>query len=160
MFGQMLRYDHPEFGVGVLLSFSVKNRAAQADHLRARLELEQAKAMVDLAKANSVLNIRTSISNLTPSRSQVEAAEKAVTAGQQIADAEQQRWANGVSTLDNVYETQLDLVRDQIAAIQSHANYAKTLMAAESAAGTFLPLHGFDPADGISGNLWKVPAAK
>jgi uncharacterized membrane protein len=51
-------------------------------------------------------------------------------------------------------------MRDQIAAIQSRANYAKTLMAAESAAGTFLPLHGFDPADGISGNLWKVPAAK
>jgi len=160
MFGQMFRYDHPEVGVGVLLSFSVKNRAAQADNLRARLELEQAKAAVDLAKANSVLNIRTSISNLTPSRSQVEAAENAVAAGQQIADAEQERWTNGVSTLDKVYQTQLDLVRDQIAAIQSRANYAKTLMAAESAAGTFLPLHGFDPADGISGNLWKVPAVK
>jgi outer membrane protein TolC len=160
MFGQMWRYDHPEIGVGVLLSFSVKNRAAQSDNLRARLELEQAKAALDLAKANSVLNIRTAVTNLTPSRSQVEAAQQATAASKQTADAEQERWSGGVSTLDKVYQTQLDLVRAQQAEIQARVNYAKTLMAAESAAGTFLDIYGIDAADSTRGNLWKDPPVK
>jgi outer membrane protein len=160
MFGQMFRYDYPEFAVGVSLSFSVKNRAAQADNLRAHLELEQAKAVLEQAKANSVVNIRTSITSLTPSRAQVEAARQATAASQQTADAEQDRYNLGVSSLEQVYQTEVDLVRAQLAEIQARVNYANTLMAAESAAGTFLPIYGFDPADGISGNLWKNPALK
>jgi outer membrane protein len=160
MFGQALRYDYSEFAVGLTLNFSVKNRTAQADNLRAHLELERAKVTLEEAKANSVLNIRTSVTNLTPSRAQVVAAQQARVASQETADAEQEKWNIGVSTLDQVYQTQVDLVRAQLAEIQARVNYAKTLMAAESAAGTFLPLYGFDPADGISGNLWKNPPAK
>jgi outer membrane protein len=160
MLRQTFGYKYPEYAIGFALSFSVKNRAAQADNLRARLELEQTKTQLDQAKANSVLNIQTAISNLTESRSAVEAAQRAAIANQETADGEQERWTGGVSTLDKVYQTQLDLVRAQLAEIQSRADYAKTLMAAESAAGTFLPLHGIAADEGISGNLWKDPALK
>jgi outer membrane protein len=160
MFRQVLTSDYPEYAIGFSLSFSVKNRAAQADNLRARLELKQAEAVLDQAKANMVLQIRTSITNLTPTRSQVEAAENAVAASQETADAEQERWNTGVSTLDKVYQTQVDLVRAQMAAIQSRLNYAKTLMTAESAGGTFLTINGITTADAVRGNLWKDPALK
>ena len=160
MLGQMWRYTYPEFGVGFQLSFTVKNRTAQADNLRARLELEQAKVVLDQAKANSVLNIRTTVTNLTPSRAQVEAAQQATAASQETAAAEQERWNIGVSTLDKVYQTQVDLVTAQLAEIRARVNYAKTLMAAESAAGTFLDLYGIDAQDSARGNLWKDPPSK
>jgi hypothetical protein len=47
-----------------------------------------------------------------------------------------------------------------MAAIQSRLTYAKTLMAAESAGGTFLTINGIITADAVRGNLWKDPALK
>ena len=160
MFGQTLQSKYPEFAIGVAMSFSVKNRAAQADNLRARMELKQAEAVLEQATENMTLNIRTSMTNVTPARSAVEAAQQAVAASQQTADAEQERWATGVSTLDKVYQTQKDLVRSQIAEIQSRVNYAHILTAAESAAGTSLIMNGIVVADVVRGNLWKDPAVK
>jgi outer membrane protein TolC len=83
-----------------------------------------------------------------------------VAASREIADAEQERWVGGVSTLDKVYQTQLDLVRDQLAEIQTRVNYAKTLHAAQSAAGTFVVVNKIKPEDGVRGTLWKDPALK
>jgi outer membrane protein TolC len=159
-FGQSFRSNYPEFAIGLSLGFSVKNRAAQADNLRARLELEQAKVALDQAKANSVLNIRTSITSLAPSRAQVEAAQQATAASQRTADAEQEKYDIGVSAIDKVYHTQVDLVTAQLAEIKARVNYAKTLMAAESAAGTFLDVYSINAADGARGNLWKDPPSK
>ena len=34
VFRQMFRYAYPEYGLGFSLTFSIKNRAAQADNLR------------------------------------------------------------------------------------------------------------------------------
>ena len=160
MFGQMFRYAYPEYAIGFSLSFSVKNRAAQADNVRARLELQQAQVALDQAKANSAMQVRTSIANLTPSRSQMEAAQTAMAASQQTADAEQVRWNEGYSTLEKVYQTQIDLVNAQIAEIQSRVNYAKAVVAAEGAAGTFNPHYGIVFEDALKGDLWKGPALR
>jgi outer membrane protein TolC len=157
MFRQTVRYAYPEYAIGFTLSVSVKNRAAQADNVRARLELHQAQVILDQAKANAALNIRTAITNLDPRRSEVEAAENAVTANEQTADAEQVRWSEGYSTLDKVYQAQQDLVRAQTAAIQSRLNYAKALHSSQSAAGTFNLIHGIVPEDALKGSLWKGP---
>ena len=43
VFRQMFRYAYPEYAVGFSLTFTMKNRAAQADDVRARLELHQAE---------------------------------------------------------------------------------------------------------------------
>ena len=160
MFGQMFRYNYPEYAFGFSLSFSVKNRAAQADNLRARLELEQAKVVLDQAKANSVLNIQTAVTSLAPSRAQVEAAQQATAASQQTADAEQEKYNIGVSSLEQIYQTQVDLVRAQLAEIDARVTYAKTLHAAQSAAGTFVVVNNIKIEDGIRGNLWKDPPLK
>ncbi|HYR45295.1 MAG TPA: TolC family protein [Terriglobia bacterium] len=160
MFGRMWRYDEPEYGIGFSLSFSVKNRAAQADNLRARLELQQAQVVLDQTKANVALQVRMQMTNLAPARSQVEAAVRAVAASQETADAEQVRWTSGYSSLDKVYQTQMDLVRAQIAEIQSRVNYAKAVVTAEGAAGTFNPRYGIVFEEALKGDLWKGPALR
>jgi outer membrane protein TolC len=152
-----VQYAYPEYAVGFSLRFSVKNRAAQADNLRARLELHQAQVIYDQAKANATLNIRTAITNLSPRRSEVEAAQSAVTATEQTAEAERIRWNEGYSTLDKVYQAQQDLVRAQTAEIQSRLNYAKALHSAQSAASTFDDVHSIVAEEALKGSLWKGP---
>src|SRR5206468_10782073 len=87
-----------------ILSFSIKNRAAQADNVRARLEVQRQEVVVEQTKANVANNIRTQVANASQSRPQVEAAHRAVVTSQEIADAEQVRWNLGFSTLDNVFQ--------------------------------------------------------
>jgi outer membrane protein TolC len=97
---------------------------------------------------------------MTPSRSEVEAAQRAAAAAQETAVAEQELWGSGVSTLDQVYQAQVDLVRAQVAEIQSRMNYAKALVTAQSAAGTFLQTHGIVFEDALKGTLWRGTALK
>jgi len=152
---QMFQYEYPEYAFGLTLSFPVKNRAAQADDVRARLELQQAQVAFEQTKANVGLQVRTALTDSVQRRSQVEAAQRAVVASQKTVDAEQVKWESGFSTLDNVYQTQLDLVRAQAAEIQSRADYAKAVIAREVAVGTFLDDHNivFDTA--LQGRLWR-----
>ena len=160
MFRQMLRYAYPEYGVVFQLSFSVKNRAAQADNLRARLEVQRQEVVVQQTLANVANNIRTAVANLTQMGPQVEAAHRAVVTSQEIADAEQVRWNLGFSTLDNVYQRQLDLVRAHAAETQARANYAKAVMAHEQATGQLQENHGIVFEDALRGTLWKGPAVR
>ena len=160
VFRQMFRYAYPEYGLGFSLTFSIKNRAAQADNLRARLERQRGEVILEQTKANVGIDVRTAVANLTQSRSQVEAAHRAVTASQETADAEQERWTLGISTLDNLYQKQVDLMRAQATEIQLRVNYAKAVIARDSAVGILLENHGIDYEDALRGSLWKGPTVK
>ncbi len=160
VFRQMFRFAYPEYGLGFSLTFSIKNRAAQADNLRARLERQRGEVTLEQTKANVGIEVRTAIANLTQSRSQVEAAHRAVAASQETADAEQDRWTFGISTLDNVNQKQVDLMRAQAAEIQLRVNYAKAVIAQESAVGILLENHGIDYEEALRGSLWKGPTLK
>src|SRR5438046_9244535 len=109
----MFLYADPEYGFVFQLRFSIKNRAAQADNVRAHLEVQRQEVVVEQTKANVANNIRTAVANATQSRPQVEAAHRAVVTSQEIADAEQGRRNLGFSTLDNVCQKQVELVRTQ-----------------------------------------------
>src|SRR2546422_5715504 len=160
VFRQMFRYAYPEYGLGFSLTFSIKNRAAQADNLRARLERQRGEVILEQTKANVGIDVRTAVANLTQSRSQVEAAHRAVAASQETADAEQDRWTLGISTLDNLYQKQVDLMRAQATEIQLRVNYAKAVIARDSAVGILLENHGIDYEDALRGSLWKGPTVK
>ena len=155
MLRQTVHYTYPEYSVGLTLAFPVKNRAAQADDVRARLELQQAEVTFEQAKANVDIQVRTALTNLIQSRFQVEAAQRAVATSQQTADAEQIKWSFGSSTLENVYQTQTDLLRSQVAEIQSRVSYAKAVIAQEVAVGNFLENHNIVFDSALRGSLWR-----
>ena len=152
---QMWQFAYPEYSAGFTLSFPVKNRAAQADDVRARVERQRAEVAFEQTKANVGIQVRTALTNSAQTRAQVEAAQRAVLASQQTADAEQIKWGSGFSTLENVYQTQLDLVRAQIAEIQSRVDYAKAVIAQEVAVGNFLESHNIAYDSALQGRLWR-----
>ena len=152
---QMWQFAYPEYSAGFTLSFPVKNRAAQADDIRARIERQRAEVAFEQTKANIGIQVRTALTNSAQTRAQVEAAQRAVLASQQTADAEQIKWASGFSTLENVYQTQLDLVRAQKSEIQSRVDYAKAVIAQETAVGNLLESHNIVYDTALQGRLWR-----
>ena len=152
---QMWQFAYPEYSAGFTLSFPVKNRAAQADDIRARIERQRAEVAFEQTKANIGIQVRTALTNSAQTRALVEAAQRAVLASQQTADAEQIKWASGFSTLENVYQTQLDLVRAQKSEIQSRVDYAKAVIAQETAVGNFLESHNIVYDTALQGRLWR-----
>ena len=159
MLKQMFQYAYPEYAFGLTLTFPVKNRAAQADDVRARLELQQAKVAFAQTKANVGIQVRTALTNSVQTRAQVEAAQRAAAASQRTADGEQEKWDLGVSTLGNVLQAQLDLATARAAEIQSRVDHAKAVIAQEVAVGSFLDDHGIVFDDALKGSLWKAPAS-
>jgi outer membrane protein TolC len=155
MFRQVVANTYPEYSFGLTLAFPIKNRAAQADDVRARLELQQAQVALEQTKANVDIQVRTALTNLIQSRTQVEASQRAVATSQQTADAEQIKWSFGSSTLENVYQTQADLVRSQIAEIQARVAYAKAVIAQEVAVGNFVESHNIVFENALKGSLWN-----
>jgi outer membrane protein TolC len=159
MFKQMFQYSYPEFAVGLTLTFPVKNRAALADDVRARLELQQAQVAFEQTKANLGIQVRTALTNSTQTRAQIDAARRAAEAAQRTADGEQEKWAAGVSTLGAVLQTQLDLATAQAAEIQARVDHAKAVIAQEVAVGSFLENHGISFDDALKGSLWRGNAS-
>jgi len=155
MFRQMAQWQYPEYAVGFSLSFSVRNRAAQADDLRARLEFQQAESSLQQVRSQVELAVRSAAIGLMQHRAQVEAAQRAVEASQQALQGEQLRLVNGISTPYRVILAQRDLVTARSAQTQAQVNYAKALIALELATGTLLERNGISFDDAFRGDLWK-----
>jgi len=155
MFRQLAQWDYPEYAVGFSLTFSVRNRAAQADDVRARLELQQAETSLQQTRRQVELAVRTAAVGLTQFRSVVEAAERAVESSQQTLDGERIRLVNGISTPYRVILAQRDLITAQSAQTQAQVNYAKALIAFELATGTLPQRNGIAFDEAFRGDLWK-----
>jgi outer membrane protein TolC len=154
MFRQLLEYVYPEYSMGFTLTIPIKNRAAQADDVRARIERHQAEVAFERTKSSVDVQVRTGISNLIQSQAQVEAAHRAFLASETAANAEQDKWEEGITILDNVLQTQLDLMNARFAEIQSRVNYAKAVIAEEVAVGNLLESQGIDFEQALRGRLW------
>jgi outer membrane protein len=154
MFRQLAQLQYPEFAVGFSLTVPIRNRSAQADNTRARLELQQAEAALQQLRRQIELAVRTAAVSLTQYNAQVEAAQRLVETSEQALKGEQLRLANGLSTPYRVILAQRDLVAAQSARMQAQVNYAKSRIAFELATGTLLEQNGISFDDAFRGSLW------
>jgi outer membrane protein len=154
MFRQLAQWQYPEFAVGFSLNVPIRNRSAQADDSRARLELQQAEATLQQLRRQIELAVRTAAVGLTQYNAQVEAAERLVETSEQALKGEQLRLANGLSTPYRVILAQRDLVAAQSARTQAQVNYAKSRIAFELATGTLVEQNGISFDDAFRGTLW------
>ena len=156
MFRQMAKFIYPEYSAGVSLTFSIRNRAAQADDVRDRLELQQTRVTLQRTRNQAEQTARTAVIGLIQFRAQVEADQRALENRQQAFRGEQVRLANGISTPYRVILAQRDLDTAQLVLIQAQVNYAKALIALELAEGTILNRNGINFDQAFAGNLWKT----
>ncbi len=153
--GQAFSYDFPETAGGLSLSFSVRNRAAQADNLRAQLENSQQQVALLRSQNQVSLEVRQAIIGLLQGKAQVEAAREAARLARQTLDAEQKKLDAGVSTPYQLILRERDYVAAQQAEVQTVAGYSKALVEMDRAMGATLTRNGIELQDALSGSYSK-----
>jgi outer membrane protein len=137
-FTEAVHFRYPQIAFGVTLAFPVRNRQAQADSIRGRIELQESKDTLVRAQSQVEVDVQNALIAATQTKAQVAAAHQAVILSQQQLDAEQQRLAAGLSTAYNVVLQQRDLLTAQLAEVQALDAYAKAGVALDQAMGMTL----------------------
>ena len=156
MLRQMAQWIYPEYSAGLSLTFNLRNRAAQADDVRDRLELQQTRVSLQRTRNQAEQTARTAVIGMLQLRAQLGADQKAVENGQEAFHGEQIRLANGISTPYRVILAGRDLAAAQLVLIQAQVSYAKALIALEVAEGTVLEKNGINFDRAFQGSLWKT----
>jgi outer membrane protein len=132
---QIRRWDYPEYAVGFSFSLNIRNRAAEADIYRAKLEKQQTETSLQRTRNSIALEVRKALIGLVQSKSQAEAAHKAAELSGQTLAAEETRLLEGVSIPYEVIRRQRDFNSARFAEVQARANYAKALVELSRATG-------------------------
>ena len=148
----------PEYASGVSLVMPLRNRAAQADNLRARLEQQQLQVSEQQLRQQVELEVRQAMVSVTQGKAQVEAANEALKLAGEVLAAEQSKLESGVSTIYNVILRQRDLDAARAAQISAAVTYAKALVDLHRATGSTLKENGIELNDALTGEVTKRPS--
>jgi outer membrane protein TolC len=150
--------EYPEYASGMSVVIPIRNRSAQADNLRARLEQQQLEVGMQRLKQQVELEVRQAMVSLTQGKAQVAASNQALKLAGQAVDAERAKLGAGASTTYNVILRQRDLVSARQAQIAASVAYAKALVDIHRATGATLKENGIDLNDALTGEVTKRPS--
>ena len=160
--GDSVRQDfalqYPEYAGGVSVVLPLRNRSAQADNLRARLEERQLQVNLQNTRQQVSLEVRQAIIGLIQGRAQVQSSHEAIKLASQTADAERKKLQVGLSTAYNVILRDRDVMTALQADIAAVGAYAKALVEMDRATGSILDRNGIELSDALSGEVTKQPA--
>ncbi len=155
-----LQFKYPQFAVGLSVSFTLRNRQAQADDARSRLELKQMQDTLVRTKSSIEVDVQNALIGVTLGRSQVQAARGAVRTNEQKTDAERKKLTAGLSTSYNVILVERDLFAAQLAEVQAEDIYAKAKVALDQAMGVSLDTNHVNLDEALRGTLKTAPAVQ
>ena len=148
----------PEYAAGISATVPLRNRSAQADNIRARLEEQQLQVQLQRSRQQIGLEVRQAVISLMQGAAQVEAAHEALRLAQRTADAEREKLTAGVSTGYDVILRARDLLAAQQADVTATAAYAKALVDLERATGVTLEQNGIELSDALYGEPSHAPS--
>jgi outer membrane protein len=120
--------DYPTWTIGFNVSYAIPNRTAKAAAARAQLSKEQAMASLRQLELQVAAEVRTAARAVESGIKQVASSKAARELAAERLDAEQKKFAAGMSTNYLVTQAQRDLADQEVAQIQAIANYAKSVV--------------------------------
>ena len=156
--GQLFDSSAPDKGVGLSLIIPLRNRAAQANQVRAELEYRQSQMRLQQLENQVRIEVRNAQFAVQQNRASVEAARAAVELGRQSLDAEQKKYALGASTTTLVLQNQRDLAQAESNLVSAMSAYEKSRVELDRAIGFTLDRLGILVADAERGQVTKMPA--
>lgn len=149
--------DYPEYAGGLSVTLPLRNRSAQADNLRARLEERQFQVSLQNLRQQISLEVRQAVIGLKQGKAQVEASHEAMRLANETVEAERKKLEVGISTSYNVILRERDLMAAQQADIAAAVTYAKALVELDRARGATLDRNGIELSDALSGEVSHRP---
>ncbi|HYL65128.1 MAG TPA: TolC family protein [Candidatus Methylomirabilis sp.] len=150
---QVFHNTFPDYVGQLLLTLPFRNRAAQADNVRALLSERQQETMMQQLRNAALLDVRNTYIALTQDRAQVDAASQARALQQQTFEAEQKKYRLGASTVYNVILIQRDLIAAQGTELRALANLEEAKANYERALGRTLEVSHVTIADAKTGQF-------
>jgi outer membrane protein TolC len=124
----LLGFNYPTWGIAVTVNYPVGQSAARADAARAKLQIGQVETELHRIEVGVVTDVTNAAVNV---RNNVDNVQTAITArelAEQQLDAEQKRFAAGISTNFQVVQAQKDLTDARNAELQAQVSYRKSLV--------------------------------
>jgi outer membrane protein len=136
---QVRSWSYPEYAVGFSFSINIRNRAAEADSYRSKLERQQTETGLQRTRNSIALEVRKAIIGLVQSKARLEAARKATKLSGEALAAEEEKLLQGATIPYEVIRRQRDYQSAQFAEVQARADYAKALVERDRAMGILEP---------------------
>jgi outer membrane protein TolC len=123
--------DFPTWSLALNLSYPIRNRTAKASEARAQVALDQARASLRRLELQVTSEVRTAARAVDTNFKRVESTRAARVLQERRLDAEEKRFAAGMSTNFLVTQAQRDLALAEVAELRAVADYRKSLVAFE-----------------------------
>ncbi len=147
--------NFPTYTLQLSLNIPIRNRSAQADSARARLEQRQAETSLQRLQNSVVVEVRNAQIALEQNRARVDAAQKSRTLAEQTLDAEQKKYQLGASTIFFVIQAQRDLAAAQSVEVRALVDLAKARIDFDRALGRTLEVNHITIADAKGGQVHR-----
>jgi outer membrane protein len=125
---QVFGRDYPTWRVGVRVSYPILNRNARGNAARARLAKEQAEASLRRLEMQIARDVRAAARNVDTNFELVMSTRATRVLQERRLDAEEKRFAAGMSTNFFVTQAQRDLAFAEVNELQAIASYRKSLI--------------------------------
>ncbi len=154
---QLVNSTAPDKGVGLTLSIPIRNRTAQADQVRAELELRQAQVRLHQLENQVRIEVRNAQFDVRQNRAAVEAAQSAVDLARQTFDADQQKLKVGLTTSTVILQDAATLTTSESNLVSAKAAYEKSRIELERATGLLLEDNGINVDEATSARVTHLP---
>jgi outer membrane protein len=151
------KYD--QWSTALNLSYPLGNNQAKAQRAQARFDLHSAEQQLAAERQSVIQDVRRAVRAIEDSGKSIDASAKARELAERNLDAEQKKFANGMSTNYQVLQIQSDLATAQVAELASRVLYKKSMLGYGVSTGTLLDTVGVtlleETAKKEPHNLWK-----
>lgn len=150
---QLFRRSYPTYGAGIQLNLPLRNRIAQADYERDRVQVERAAIRRQQLTNQVRLEVEGSIIALQRSRAALDAAVETRKLQEQSLNIEMERYEAGLSTSFLVMQYQGFLAQARSTEVAARDTYSKARTALDRALGTILESHNVVLDEVLRGSL-------
>jgi outer membrane protein TolC len=125
--------DFPTWSIGINVSYPILNRSAKAQAARARLSREQQETSLRRLEIQITQEVRSAARAVETNFKRVQSTQAARVLQERRLDAEEKRFAAGMSTNFLVTQSQRDLAVAEVAELRAIADYRKSIVNFERA---------------------------
>jgi outer membrane protein TolC len=125
---QVFSYDYPTWNLGVNFSYPILNRAAKASRARNQIARDQSEAIVRRLELQIATEVMSAGRAVDTNWKRVASTQAARVLQERRLDAEQKKFAAGMSTNFLVTQAQRDLAVAEVAELTAIADYRKSLV--------------------------------
>jgi outer membrane protein TolC len=139
---QVFSADYRSWSLGVDLVIPIRNRAAEAQHVTDRLNLQRDTDSLKNLEASILQEVRLAVRNIETDTKRARVARITRELQEKKLDAQQKKYEHGLSTTYEVLQFQTDLTRSRSEEIRAITDLNRALATLERAAGTLLETYG------------------